>query len=135
MNKLKIIFCLCLWLVPSLSLAADQGKSSEILCSVVNVKECGSFGDCLDSSAREINIPQFLKIDLAARTMADGSIKDGARKSSIRTMIRENGKIILQGSENGRGFTMIIDEMSGDFSATISEDNFGFIIFGACMAL
>jgi hypothetical protein len=41
----------------------------------------------------------------------------------------------MQGSENGRGFTMVVDEQSGKFSATISEDSFGFILFGACMAL
>jgi hypothetical protein len=102
---------------------------------VINVKECDSFGTCLKSSAEEINIPQFIKIDLMAKTMTDGSVKQPARKSVIRTMVRENGEIIMQGSENGRGYTMIVDEMTGDFSAAISEDSFGFIIFGSCLAL
>ncbi|NOR24775.1 MAG: hypothetical protein GQ542_10360 [Desulforhopalus sp.] len=97
--------------------------------------ECDSDGDCVISSAEKINIPQFIKIDLIGKTMADGSVKDSPKKTAIRSMVRENGEIIMQGSENGRGFTMVVDEQSGKFSATISEDSFGFILFGACMAL
>lgn len=135
MTKLKIIFCLFFWMIPALAMAADQDKSADILCSVSKVIECDPHGECVISSAEEINIPQFLKIDLIGKTMADGSVKDSPKKSAIRSMVRENGEIIMQGSENGRGFTMVVDEESGKFSATISEDSFGFILFGACMAM
>ena len=135
MNKLKIILCLFFWMIPALTMAADRDKSAEILCSASKVIECDPYGDCVNSSAEKINIPQFIKIDLIGKTMADGSVKDSPKKTAIRTMIRENGEIIMQGSENGRGFTMVVDEQSGKFSAAISEDSFGFIVFGACMAL
>ncbi len=135
MKKLKIILCLIFWMIPVLAVAADRDKSAEILCSVTKVIECDSYGDCMVSTAEGINIPQFLKIDLLGKTMADASLKDSPQKSAIRSMIRENGEIIMQGSENGRGFTMVVDETSGKFSATISEDSFGFIVFGACMAM
>jgi hypothetical protein len=39
--------------------------------------------------------------------------------------------MVLQGSENGRGWTMVISEETGKVSATVSDDQVGFVIFGA----
>ena len=50
-------------------------------------------------------------------------------------MRRNDGKNILHGGHNGRGWAIVISEETGKLSATISEERTGFIIFGACAAL
>ncbi len=135
MNKLKMSICLFFCMIPAFALAADKDKSAEIICSMSSVIECDEFKDCVESSSEEINIPRFIKIDLIGKTMSDASVKDGAKKSNIRTLIRQDGEIIMQGAENGRAFSVVVNEMSGKCTATISEDSFGFILFGSCMAL
>ena len=43
-----------------------------------------------------------------------------------------DGRTILQGAENGRGWTMTIDPTTGDMSVAIAGDDIGFILFGVC---
>ena len=45
------------------------------------------------------------------------------------------GNIILQGVENGRGWSIVISEETGKMSATVAGDEIGFIVFGACTPL
>jgi hypothetical protein len=48
---------------------------------------------------------------------------------------RENGKLILQGIEDGRGWSLVIVEETGKMSATIAGDQVGFVVFGNCTTL
>ena len=60
---------------------------------------------------------------------------DADRKTPIDFMERENGKSVLHGGQNGRGWTAVISEETGKLVATISDEGTAFIIFGACKAL
>jgi hypothetical protein len=51
--------------------------------------------------------------------------------TKIKNFEHTNGNMLLQGSENGRGWTMVISEETGKVSATVSDDQVGFVIFGA----
>ena len=149
MNTLKLVIGICCLIFPALAMASEndvmalekdvmaseKDKAEYILCSVTNVIECRAGMDCLESSAEAIKIPQFIKIDLDEKKMSDATVKDSTKSTSIKSMVRQEGDIILQGSEVGRGWSVIISEQTGKFSATISEDDFGFIIFGSCMAI
>jgi hypothetical protein len=48
---------------------------------------------------------------------------------------RFDGKLILQGVQNGKAWSMIIKETTGKVSLSGSDDQVGFIVFGACTAL
>jgi len=63
------------------------------------------------------------------------AVKKGGRKTAIRNLARINGKTILQGVQEGRGWTMIISEHTGKMSATVSDNGVGFVVFGACTPL
>ena len=134
MTRLKILVSFCFLLFPAIS-SADLGEADQLLCSVINVVECEAQSGCIASTAEEINIPQFIKADLAGKQLSNAAVKDGARHTAIKNLERNERKIIMQGSENGRGWSIIVANETGKFSATISEQNFGFIIFGSCMEL
>ena len=55
--------------------------------------------------------------------------------SAIKSIEHIDGKMIMQGSENGRGWTIVVSEKTGKMSATISDDQVGFVIFGASTTL
>ena len=59
---------------------------------------------------------------------ADGTL----RTVGIERMERENGMIVVQGGQEGRGWSATIGEDTGKMTLTASGDRFGFIIFGAC---
>ena len=43
-----------------------------------------------------------------------------------------NGRLILQGTQNGKGWSMVITEATGNMTVTASNDKVGFVVFGAC---
>ncbi|MGH8069115.1 MAG: hypothetical protein ACRERE_28535 [Candidatus Entotheonellia bacterium] len=62
------------------------------------------------------------------------AIEEG-RESPIGSLARVNGKLILQGVQGERGWTLMIAEDTGQMSATISGAVEGYIIFGSCTLL
>jgi hypothetical protein len=52
--------------------------------------------------------------------------------SVIKNFERVDGRLILQGAENGRAWSIVIFEENGKMSATISDEEAGFVVFGAC---
>jgi hypothetical protein len=133
MKKIKFMSLAFLYLILTpLSIAAAQfDGSTPLLCAVIQVVECGAGGDCYPVQPEIANIPRFLKINFENKTIA-GTEENGKKEvTKIKNFERTNGNMVLQGSENGRGWTMVISEQTGKVSATVSDDQVGFIIFGA----
>ena len=118
-------------MVPLQLTAASFDGSVPLLCSVVQIVECGTGQDCFPVTAEMAGIPPFLKIDFKAKTIT--ATEDSGREdvSAIKSIEHIDGKMIMQGSENGRGWTIVISEKTGEMSATVSDDKAGFIVFGA----
>ena len=110
--------------------AGKYDGSVPMLCVPTVVTECGADGECRRGTASSVNLPQFLKVD--AKGHEGVSTKETGRESPIRNLEHLTGSIILQGGQNGRGWTMTISEETGRMSSAISSTDEGFIIFGAC---
>jgi hypothetical protein len=130
-KTLTVILVVSICLLP-MKLAAGQFDGSvPLLCAVIQVVECPAGGDCYPVQPEVANIPRFLKINFKKKIISateDSGIKD---TTQIKNIEHANGKMILQGSENGRGWTMVISEETGKMSATVSDDQVGFVVFGA----
>jgi len=133
MNKIKLMgsALLCFILIPLSIAAAQFDGSTPLLCAVIQVVECASGGECYPVQPEIANIPRFLKINFKNKTIA--ATEENGRKevTRIKNFEHTNGKMVLQGSENGRGWTMVISEETGKVSASVSDDQVGFVIFGA----
>ncbi len=111
--------------------AAYDG-SSPLLCVPIEILECGADEGCFGTTAESVSIPQFIRVDFQKK-VAGGTLESGAaREVGIEHMKRENGMLVLQGGQEGRGWSMVIGEATGKMTLTASGDRFGFIIFGAC---
>ena len=120
MSKIgTIILAACLCMAPLQLAAAQFDGSAPLLCAVVQIFECEADGDCRPVTIETARIPRFLKINFEKKTIsatAESGIKD---VSAIKNFERIDGKLILQGSENGRGWTIVISEETGEMSATV----------------
>jgi len=110
-------------------LAAKYDGSVPLLCVPIEIIECGATGECFNSTAEDVNLPQFIKVDVKTKML---SAAEEDRKAEIKHLEHTNGRMIMHGGQEGRGWTLVISEETGKMSATISEDQAGFIIFGAC---
>ena len=116
-------------LAPSPAAAGKYDGSVPLLCVPTSVTDCGAEGECRRGTAESVNLPQFFKVDLKAMTIRS---EETGRESPIKSVERTNGKIIMQGAQAERGWTLVVSEDTGKMSETISADGEGFVIFGVC---
>jgi hypothetical protein len=103
--------------------------SQPFLCAVQTVMECDMSGTCERhvDTADETGIT-FLRIDVGKGTITAGP----TRTSTLRGTTRLDGRLILQGGEQGRGFSANIDEETGRLAAAVVDNDHTFSLFGAC---
>jgi hypothetical protein len=128
---LLVIAVICLG-AGQVALAKFDG-SVPLLCVPIQVVDCEFGGKCFTGTAEDVNLPQFVKIDFNQKLLS--SPGDASRTTKIAYTERDNGRLIMHGGQNGRGWTILISEETGKLSATIAEEGVGFLVFGACTVL
>ena len=134
MSKLWTIILTIGCAVPAagLAAAADFDGSRNLLCAPTDLVECGGAGECQRLTAEELNIPQFFTVDFKKKQMS-GKLENGeVTTTAIQNVAKHEGRTILQGAENGRAWSMVIGQMTGDMTAAIAGDGTGFVLFGVC---
>lgn len=133
MHKLTAFWLgLCLSLVPSTVLAAKYDGSVPLLCAAIEVLECAAGAECHGGDAESVNLPPFVKIDVPQKVLSTTEAAAEQRTTPIRHVEHLDGQLILQGGESRRAWSLIIAEGTGKLTATITDDQIGFVIFGAC---
>ena len=144
MNKMKLLGLIGLSIfISSLTVWADDFDGSRpLLFSVISVMECTPDNGCRSVTIESVDIPRFLKIDLNKKTIGPVSESDARPGSTIERVERVDGKLILQGAEDGYesvrdglGWTIAIAEGTGKVVMTASGDQVAFVVFGACLPL
>jgi hypothetical protein len=102
--------------------------------------ECTPDGACQEVPPASADLPQFLKIDFTKKTIRSAVAGDDTPASAIERYEVVDGKLILQGAEDGYekmhdglGWTMAISETTGQFVMTASGEQVAFVVFGACI--
>jgi hypothetical protein len=89
-------------------------------------------GGCNSGAPEDENIPDFIEVDLKRKTLAATRASGEDRSTPIKSQTREAGYIYLQGVENGRSFSMVISESTGDLTFTVAADGETATMFGDC---
>jgi hypothetical protein len=144
MNKMKLLGLIGLSIfMSSLTVwAGDFDGSRPLLFSVISVTECTPDNGCQAVTIESVGLPRFFKIDLNKKTIGPVLESDARPDSAIERMERVDGKLILQGAEDGYesvrdglGWTIAIAEDTGKVVMTASGDQVAFVVFGACLPL
>ena len=141
MSKMKILGLTMAFagLIAFQAAAGNFDGSKELICAVMEIAECVPGGKCHQVTAEEIGIPNFLRISFKKKSIS-ASFADGSQRSSIiENFERIDGKVIIQGAEDGiegvrdgLGWSLAIAEETGKMVLTASGDEVGFAMFGAC---
>ena len=141
MNQIKIfgLITALVGLISLPALAGDFDGSKPLLCAVMDIVECGPGGNCQKVMAEEVGIPQFLRINFKEKKISATQSSGSKRSTTIKNSEHVDGKLILQGAEDGiegvrdgLGWSLAIAEESGKMVLTASGDEVGFVVFGAC---
>ena len=142
MSKLTIGNISSLWLIifvflsicisPTSLFAGDFDGSKPLLCAIIETVECVQGSECQRGTAESVGIPQFLKINFERKTITSTAETGPIRTTKIKNMERMRGMLILQGVQNGKAWSMMINEDTGKVVLSVSDVMSGFIVFGAC---
>jgi hypothetical protein len=115
--------------------ADDLTAVDRILCTAVQVTVCDEAGECFIDLPWNVNVPQFIEVDLAAKRLSTTKASGENRVTPIEHVRRENGTIVLQGYERGRAFSFVIVEETGAASVAVAAQDRAVVVFGACTPL
>jgi hypothetical protein len=138
---IRIVYLtLGLVMAASIAGAGDFDGTRPLLIAVNRVMECTPADGCREVTPASVQLPQFLRIDFAKKAILPGRAADNFPPSAIERTEIVDGKLILQGAEDGYekmrdglGWTMAISAESGQVVLTASGDQVAFVVFGAAL--
>jgi hypothetical protein len=114
-------------------LIADNLQGADrLLCAPVGINICPAGEDCFSANPEELNLPQFIVVDLQKKSLSTTETSDRKRVTTVETVIEVGNLIYLQGNENGRAFSFIIDRDGGQMTSAVARIDFNLSGFGAC---
>ena len=121
-------------LIAGVATADDISGKSVFVCTAWHAVNCTTAGPCEPTEAWRLNMPDFLKVDLDAREFATLPGSEVTRFVPVESIARNEGRIILSGSQGARGFNWVINESTGEGTLAIVSDTTAITLFTACAA-
>lgn len=116
-------------------LADDVSGSDSLLCYGLSAARCETGEGCESVEPWRLNIPDFVKLDLRAKRLQTTAGSAEQRETVLQTVTRDNGTILLQGSQGERAFSWLISESSGEGTLSVAGHGQGVTIFTVCTAV
>jgi hypothetical protein len=110
--------------------AAGFDGSKDLLCAPTDIAQCDETARCERVSPSEVDLPPFIRLDFGKKRMM--SLADPPRETPIETVRQHEGLTILQGAQNGRAWSLVIDQASGRMTGSVADGEGAFSVFGAC---
>ena len=128
----KLIAAIAGLLIGGLAQAENVEGVDEIVCAATQVQICIEDDTCYSATAFELDMPDFVVIDISKKTISTTKASNQNRSTKFSSVTKEDGLIYLQGMEGGRAFSFVIHEASGRMTVAISRDGLSVSVFGAC---
>jgi hypothetical protein len=116
-------------LLPIRASGEDIDGKKALVCDLVDASLCDGAATCASTQFAAVDMPSVYVVDFAAQRLAS---EDGQRTSPIASQELLETALVLQGVQNGRGWTMVIERATGHLSATIADVEGALVIAGAC---
>ena len=115
------------------ALIADNLQGADrLLCAPESINICPVGEACYSARPEELNLPLFIFVDLKQKSLSTTEASDRKRLTPVETVTDVGNLIYLQGNENGRAFSFIIDRDGGRMSSAVARIDFNLSGFGAC---
>jgi hypothetical protein len=108
--------------------------SKPLVCTADDTVECSDGGSCSAGDAEDIGLPALIRIDPKAKQVVGLSGQRATETATVTSLRHEEGRLIVQGGQAGRGFSIVVDS-AGQVTMTVSGSGVGFVVFGECAAL
>ena len=107
--------------------------TGKFLCAATSSVVCERSGKCLSALPETLNLPVFWHVDPVAKTVQSKRPDGVVRSSQIAAVALSGEMLVMQGSDDGFGWSVSIERASGGMVLTGSRD-LAFVVFGNCTA-
>lgn len=130
----KVMIALAGVAIGALAQADQLTGIDRFICAAAQVQMCIENDSCYTASAWELNVPDFVVIDLDKKVVSTTKASGLNRSTTFTSVSKSNGTLFLQGVEAGRAFSFVIDEATGRMTVAVARDGITVNVFGACTA-
>lgn len=127
-----VVLFVCFVVAPGWVRADALAGANRILCTAVQATRCVDSGDCEVDLPWNLNVPQFIEVDLTAKKLSTTKASGQNRTTPIEQLRRQDGMIVIQGFEKGRAFSFVIEQETGTLTAVVASQGRAVAVFGAC---
>ncbi len=107
--------------------ASDLDGSRPLICATTQALDCVAGEKCLDGEAADVGAPVFMRIDFEKKEVIGPK-----RITPIVLVTQDADQILLQGNELGFGWTIALNKISGEMSASLVDRDGAYVLFGSC---
>ena len=122
-----------LCLVPIAATAQAPDWPASIVCSLGDATICTPSG-CHVADLDTLDVPQLIRLDLEHGVMNAVTPQHSGRRSHFEIIESGESTLVLQGYENGRAFSAVLNE-PGTLAISASTESTNFSVFARCTDL
>ena len=111
--------------------AEGLDASQPLTCDLTEATQCDGTAKCIPVTFAQIDLPPVIRVDFAESQILT---EDGQRRSPIASVETRDAVLLLQGHQDGRGWTLVIERATGALSAALADAEGGLVVTGACLA-
>ena len=131
----RALLATALIMAPFQTVYAGFDLQKPMICAVDEVFECSEAAGCEPRLEQEANVPAFFNIEFDKKKVTSKNQDGPHRESDIVAAEELETVLIIKGTQNAQAWSMVIGREEGTMSATVSGDQFSFVMFGDCTAL
>lgn len=112
--------------------ANEITNKDRFVCTAWQAFSCSTESNCEATEAWRLNLPDFVRVDLRARTIGTLPGSEEPRTTEIESVSRNESRLFLNGWQEDRGFTWVINEQTGEGTMAITSDTTVITLFTVC---
>ena len=133
MTKRSCLFASILLVAPLTAAAQTLDWPASIVCALAEATICTPEG-CHQAALETLDFPRLIRLDLEKGVMHAVTPEHAGRQSHFKVIDSSETRIIMQGFENGRAFSGVLDE-PGTLALSAAVEGTTFSVFGRCTDL
>lgn len=112
------------------ALGADFDGSKLLMCAAAEARDCVSGEPCRSGRPADYALPTFMRVDIQKMIIAGPQ-----RTTAAQFVLKDARQILMGGTELGYAWTFALDADSGAMTASITDRQGAFVLFGSCTPL
>jgi hypothetical protein len=114
------------------ALAAPFDGSQPLICATFELHSCEVGTACEKQGMEQFDAPRFLHISVADKKITGTRPSGSPIDATIEGIRHSQNMMFLHGAQDAFVWTVSIGETDGTMAVTVSDNDSGMVIFGAC---